>query len=82
MVLVMAKYRNFSMLLEEHENVEICELFKSNIVKYYTINLEDIGYKSGDVVALFMENNIDFFALWLGLSKVTIISHVLLLLMF
>lgn len=28
------------------------------------------GYKHGDVVALFMENNIDFFALWLGLSKV------------
>ncbi|GMT31357.1 hypothetical protein PFISCL1PPCAC_22654 [Pristionchus fissidentatus] len=32
------------------------------------------GYKQGDVVALFMENNIDFFALWLGLSKIGVVS--------
>lgn len=32
------------------------------------------GYKHGDVVALFMENNIDFFALWLGLSKIGVVS--------
>lgn len=29
------------------------------------------GYKNGDVVSLFMENGIDFFAIWLGLSKVS-----------
>uniref|UniRef100_A0A8R1DT80 long-chain-fatty-acid--CoA ligase n=1 Tax=Caenorhabditis japonica TaxID=281687 RepID=A0A8R1DT80_CAEJA len=32
------------------------------------------GYKMGDVVALFMENSIDFFAIWLGLSKIGVVS--------
>ncbi|CAI2356125.1 unnamed protein product [Caenorhabditis sp. 36 PRJEB53466] len=32
------------------------------------------GYKLGDVVALFMDNSIDFFAIWLGLSKIGVVS--------
>lgn len=32
------------------------------------------GYKYGDVVALFMENNIEFIAAWFGLSKVKIFA--------
>ncbi|GMR46668.1 hypothetical protein PMAYCL1PPCAC_16863, partial [Pristionchus mayeri] len=32
------------------------------------------GYKYDDVVALFMENNIDFIAAWFGLSKIGVIS--------
>ncbi|PAV84489.1 hypothetical protein WR25_18296 [Diploscapter pachys] len=32
------------------------------------------GYKKGDVISLFMENGIDFFALWLGLSKIGVVS--------
>ncbi|VDK67302.1 unnamed protein product [Cylicostephanus goldi] len=31
---------------------------------------QSLGYKKGDVVSIFMENGIDFFAVWLGLSKV------------
>ncbi|KAI6217580.1 Fatty Acid CoA Synthetase family [Aphelenchoides fujianensis] len=32
------------------------------------------GFRRGDVIALFMENSADFFALWLGLSKLGVIS--------
>ncbi|CAB3399630.1 unnamed protein product [Caenorhabditis bovis] len=32
------------------------------------------GFENGDVVALFMDNSIDFFAIWLGLSKIGVIS--------
>uniref|UniRef100_A0A1I8B9W8 Long-chain-fatty-acid--CoA ligase n=1 Tax=Meloidogyne hapla TaxID=6305 RepID=A0A1I8B9W8_MELHA len=33
-----------------------------------------IGFESGDVISLFMENGIDFFAAWFGLSKIGIIT--------
>ncbi|KAI6226467.1 Long-chain fatty acid transport protein 4 [Aphelenchoides fujianensis] len=32
------------------------------------------GYKKGDVVALFMENSIEFVACWIGLSKLGVIT--------
>jgi solute carrier family 27 fatty acid transporter 1/4 len=30
-----------------------------------------VGYKKGDVVALFMESRPEFVCMWLGLNKVT-----------
>ncbi|KAK6029656.1 hypothetical protein OSTOST_04230, partial [Ostertagia ostertagi] len=44
-----------------------------NYRKWY-IGDHSLGYKKGDVVALYMENCIDFFALWLGLSKIGVVS--------
>ena len=35
---------------------------------------QSIGYKKGDVVALFMENRPEFVFFWLGLSKIGVIS--------
>jgi len=32
------------------------------------------GYKKGDVVALFVENSPEFFAIWLGLSKLGVVT--------
>lgn len=32
------------------------------------------GYKKGDVVALFLENRPEFIAIWLGLSKLGVIT--------
>ncbi|KIH49169.1 hypothetical protein ANCDUO_20757, partial [Ancylostoma duodenale] len=40
----------------------------------YANYYDSLGYRKGDVVALFMENSIDFFALWLGLSKIGVVS--------
>ncbi|KAF7629841.1 hypothetical protein Mgra_00009166 [Meloidogyne graminicola] len=33
-----------------------------------------IGFENGEVISLFMENGIDFFAAWFGLSKIGIIT--------
>ncbi|KAK6759522.1 hypothetical protein RB195_021231 [Necator americanus] len=46
----------------------------NRLMNKYANYFDSLGFKKGDVVALFMENSIDFFALWLGLSKVGIIS--------
>ncbi|KAK6034336.1 hypothetical protein COOONC_28157, partial [Cooperia oncophora] len=43
----------------------------NNLTNKYANYFASLGYKKGDIVALYMENCIDFFALWLGLSKVT-----------
>ncbi|VDL66071.1 unnamed protein product [Nippostrongylus brasiliensis] len=36
----------------------------------HEIFLEEQGFRSGDVVALFMENCVDFVAAWMGLAKI------------
>ncbi|EYB87131.1 hypothetical protein Y032_0268g804 [Ancylostoma ceylanicum] len=41
----------------------------NRLMNKYANYYDSLGYRKGDVVALFMENSIDFFALWLGLSK-------------
>ncbi|XP_044268759.1 long-chain fatty acid transport protein 4 [Tribolium madens] len=47
--------------LEDYSN-KVANVFKSH------------GYKKGDVVALFLENRPEFIALWLGLSKLGVIT--------
>ncbi|CAD6189220.1 unnamed protein product [Caenorhabditis auriculariae] len=59
--------------VKKHPNkITYAELNK--LMNKYANLFKADGYKPGDVVALFMENSIDFFALWLGLSKVGVIS--------
>lgn len=36
--------------------------------------LQSQGYKNGDVIALFLENCADFPVIWLGLSKIGVIT--------
>uniref|UniRef100_A0A158R5Y7 Very long-chain fatty acid transport protein n=1 Tax=Syphacia muris TaxID=451379 RepID=A0A158R5Y7_9BILA len=33
-----------------------------------------LGYRSGDVIALFMENSVDFVTIWLGLAKIGVVT--------
>lgn len=44
------------------------------LTNQYANFFQDKGYKFDDVISLFMENSADFVALWLGLSKLGIIS--------
>ncbi|KIH57552.1 AMP-binding enzyme [Ancylostoma duodenale] len=46
----------------------------NRLMNKYANYYDSLGYRKGDVVALFMENSIDFFALWLGLSKIGVVS--------
>lgn len=46
--------------VEEYSN-KIANIFKSH------------GYKKGDVVALFMENRLEYVCTWLGLSKIGVV---------
>ncbi|KHJ99530.1 AMP-binding enzyme [Oesophagostomum dentatum] len=46
----------------------------NRLMNKYANYFDGLGYEKGDVVALFMENSIDFFALWLGLSKIGVVS--------
>ncbi|KAI6173192.1 Long-chain-acyl-CoA synthetase family protein [Aphelenchoides besseyi] len=46
----------------------------NKLANRYANYFHEQGFRRGDVIALFMENNADFFALWLGLSKLGIIT--------
>ncbi|WKY14165.1 hypothetical protein Q1695_000036 [Nippostrongylus brasiliensis] len=46
----------------------------NKLMNKYANYFDKLGYKKGEVVSLYMENSIDFFALWLGLSKIGVIS--------
>ncbi|GMS94741.1 hypothetical protein PENTCL1PPCAC_16916, partial [Pristionchus entomophagus] len=70
--------------VKEHPEKEAAiEIETGRIVTYRELNqlmnkyanyFAGMGYQNGDVVALFMENNIDFIAAWLGLSKIGVVS--------
>uniref|UniRef100_A0A1I7ZDN4 Very long-chain fatty acid transport protein n=1 Tax=Steinernema glaseri TaxID=37863 RepID=A0A1I7ZDN4_9BILA len=44
------------------------------LANQYVNYFQSIGYRKGDVVALYVENSAAFFAIWLGLSKVGIVT--------
>ncbi|KAK5976546.1 Long-chain fatty acid transport protein 4 [Trichostrongylus colubriformis] len=46
----------------------------NRLTNRYANYFDSLGYKKGDVAALYMENCIDFLALWLGLSKIGVVS--------
>ncbi|KJH42576.1 AMP-binding enzyme [Dictyocaulus viviparus] len=46
----------------------------NKLMNKYANYFSSIGYKKGDVVSLFMENGIEFFAIWFGLSKIGVVS--------
>lgn len=46
----------------------------NRLMNRYANYFDSLTYKKGDVVALYMENSIDFFAIWLGLSKIGVVS--------
>ncbi|XP_028407577.1 long-chain fatty acid transport protein 4-like [Dendronephthya gigantea] len=46
------------------------EYFSNKVANYF----QSIGYKKGDVVALFMENRPELVFFWLGLAKIGVIS--------
>ncbi|KAK0402892.1 hypothetical protein QR680_016599 [Steinernema hermaphroditum] len=46
----------------------------NELANKYANYFQSIGYRKGDVVALYVENSAAFFAVWLGLSKVGIVT--------
>ncbi|CAJ0953070.1 unnamed protein product, partial [Mesorhabditis belari] len=46
----------------------------NRLVNQYANYFDAEEYNNGDVVSLFLENSIDFFAVWLGLSKIGVVS--------
>ena len=46
------------------------EIFSNKVANYF----QSIGYKKGDVVALFIENRPELVFFWLGLAKIGVIS--------
>ncbi|CAI4227376.1 unnamed protein product [Auanema sp. JU1783] len=46
----------------------------NKLMNKYANFFQNEGLKSGDVVSLYLENSIDFFAIWLGLSKIGVVS--------
>uniref|UniRef100_A0A1I7XV00 Long-chain-fatty-acid--CoA ligase n=1 Tax=Heterorhabditis bacteriophora TaxID=37862 RepID=A0A1I7XV00_HETBA len=60
--------------VEVESGKELTYIQLNKLMNKYANFFEAEGYKNGDVVSLFMENGIDFFAIWLGLSKIGVIS--------
>ena len=55
---------------DKHWTFQEVEYFSNKVANYF----KSIGYKKGDVVALFMENRPELVFFWLGLAKIGIIS--------
>ncbi|CAI5454641.1 unnamed protein product [Caenorhabditis angaria] len=60
--------------LEVETGREITYRELNTLMNKYANLYKSEGYRVGDVVALFMENSIDFFAIWLGFSKIGVVS--------
>ena len=52
---------------------EQVERFSNKVANYF----QSLGYKRGDVVALFMENRPELVFIWLGLAKIGVISSLI-----
>ena len=55
---------------DKHWTFQEVEYFSNKVANYF----QSIGYKKGDVVALFMENRPELVFFWLGLAKIGVIS--------
>ncbi|KAK3088224.1 hypothetical protein FSP39_016340 [Pinctada imbricata] len=66
------KYPNKDCILFEKERwtFQEVESYTNKIANYFT----ELGYKKGDVVAVFMENRPEYICLWLGLSKIGVVA--------
>ncbi|CAD6196158.1 unnamed protein product [Caenorhabditis auriculariae] len=40
----------------------------------YANHFQSLGYRSGDVVALYMENSVEFVAAWMGMAKIGVVT--------
>lgn len=55
---------------DKYWTFEEVEYFSNKVANYF----QSIGYRKGDVVALFMENRPELVFFWLGLAKIGVIS--------
>ena len=58
---------------DKHWTFQEVEYFSNKVANYF----QSIGYKKGDVVALFMENRPELVFFWLGLAKIGVISSLI-----
>ena len=55
---------------DRHWTFHEVEMFSNKVANYF----QSIGYKKGDVVALFIENRPELVFFWLGLAKIGVVS--------
>ena len=58
---------------DKHWTFQEVEYFSNKVANYF----QSVGYKKGDVVALFMENRPELVFFWLGLAKIGVISSLI-----
>ncbi|CAL2040635.1 unnamed protein product [Caenorhabditis brenneri] len=57
----------------EKGTTETFEEFNAHCNRYANY-FQGLGYRSGDVVALYMENSVEFVAAWMGLAKIGVVT--------
>lgn len=57
----------------EKDTTETFEEFNDHCNRYANY-FQGLGYRSGDVVALYMENSVEFVAAWMGLAKIGVVT--------
>ncbi|VIO88925.1 Uncharacterized protein BM_BM3002 [Brugia malayi] len=67
-------YRDKEALVEVDTGKKFTFHEMNQLCNQYANYFQSQGYKSGDVIALFLENCADFPAIWLGLSKIGVVT--------
>lgn len=71
---IVRKYPNKPAMIDiEKETTETFEEFNAHCNRYANY-FQGLGYRSGDVVALYMENSVEFVAAWMGLAKIGVVT--------
>uniref|UniRef100_A0A1I8E9Z1 Very long-chain fatty acid transport protein n=1 Tax=Wuchereria bancrofti TaxID=6293 RepID=A0A1I8E9Z1_WUCBA len=67
-------YRDKEALVEVDTGKKFTFHEMNQLCNQYANYFQSQGYKNGDVIALFLENCADFLAIWLGLSKIGVVT--------
>ncbi|KAL3990321.1 AMP-binding enzyme family protein [Acanthocheilonema viteae] len=67
-------YRDKEALIEVDTGRKFTFHEMNQLCNQYANYFQSEGYKNGDVIALFLENCVDFPAIWLGLSKIGVVT--------
>ncbi|CAB3410048.1 unnamed protein product [Caenorhabditis bovis] len=65
--------KKIAMIDIETNQQQTFEQFNAHCNQYANY-FQSLGYRSGDVVALYMENSVEFVAAWVGLSKIGVVT--------
>uniref|UniRef100_A0A914YVW4 Very long-chain fatty acid transport protein n=1 Tax=Panagrolaimus superbus TaxID=310955 RepID=A0A914YVW4_9BILA len=71
---ILNAYPNKTAIIDVHSGRSLTFSEFNELANKFANYFKQNGYKRGDVIALFMENSIEFVAAWIGLAKIGVVT--------